>query len=59
MSELKEIIVEVEGGTVVNVTSVPPGCVVKVVDYDTEGNYEPDLSDHNGRPADISYWSMP
>jgi len=54
---MKEIIIEVKSGAVVNVSGVPSGVVVKVVDFDIDGSPEDQLEPFGGDLARVDYYN--
>ena len=55
---MKQIIITVEGGVIQDIQHIPRGTQVKVLDFDTDGAEEDDLTIVNakGEKAYVSYW---
>ena len=52
------ITIRVSGGVVQNVEDIPPGIVVRVIDYDVDGADTADLDeDETGEDCNIALWS--
>ena len=54
----KQIIIKVEGGLIVDVSSIPSGVVVKVADFDIDGCPDEKMDTVDGELARVSYWGL-
>ena len=53
---MKEITVVVRGGVVADVSGIPKGVEVKIVDYDIDGSEIGTLVDYDGESARVEIW---